>query len=165
VHSSKRVLGAPHTSTLGALNMPLSAFLNIIGLCLGLMSATFYSIGALTMTPTKIQKVAANYWDSNQHWSDCIADQRADYIVGALLLLLSFSSQLWAALIPSTAEPPLLQPVGRAAAEIAAALALLLACSVVLRNAIARSTRSQVRQMQAAIAAEREAEAAKRRKS
>lgn len=145
--------------------MVLSAFLNIIGLCVGFISAIFFSIGALTMTPSKIQKVAASYWDTNQHWGDSIADQRADYIVGALLLLLSFFSQLLANLVPPTAEPSLLQPFGCATAEIVAALTLLLVCSVFLRNAIAKSTKSQVRQLQAEVMAAQEAEAERRRNS
>lgn len=142
--------------------MTLAVFLNVIGLCLGFVSAIFFAIGALTMTPAKIQKVAATYWDANQHWGDSIADQRADYIVGALLLLLSFFSQLSATLVPSAFEPSLLQPFGCAIAEIVAALTLLLVCSVLLRNAIAKSTKLQVRQMQAEIQAAQEAEAKRR---
>ena len=128
--------------------MKLAVFLNVIGLFLGFVSAIFFAIGALTMTPAKIQKVAATYWDANQHWGDSIADQRADYIVGALLLLVSFSAQLSATLVPSAFEPSLLQPFGCAIAEIVAFLAFLLVCSVLLRNAIAKSTKQQVRQCQ-----------------
>lgn len=145
--------------------MTLAIFLNILGLFLGFVSAIFFAVGALTMTPAKIQKVAASYWDANQHWGDSIADQRADYIVGALLLLLSFSVQLAANLVPSAFEPSLLQPLGCAIAEIVAALALLLVCSVLLRNGIAKLTKSQVRQIQAAVIAAQEAEIAKRSNS
>ena len=143
--------------------MTLSIFLNIFGLCIGFISAIFFAIGALAMTPAKIQRVAATYWDSNQHWGDSIADQRADYIVGALLLLLSFASQLAANLIPSTFEPSLLQLFRCSIAAIAAALALLLMSSVLLRSAIAKSTKSQVRKMQLAVLATQEAEIAKAR--
>ena len=128
--------------------MTFTTFLNILGASVGFMSAVFFSIGAMTMTPEKIFKVAATYWDANQHWGDSIADQRADYIAGALLLLLAFSAQLSANLIPSASEPSLLQPFGCAIAEIVAALALLLVCSVLLRNAISKSTRQRVRQLQ-----------------
>ena len=128
--------------------MTFTTFLNILGASVGFMSAVFFSIGAMTITPEKIFKVAATYWDANQHWGDSIADQRADYIAGALLLLLAFSAQLSANLIPSASEPSLLQPFGCAIAEIVAALALLLVCSVLLRNAISKSTRQRVRQLQ-----------------
>jgi hypothetical protein len=144
--------------------MTLATFLNILGACVGFMSAAFFSIGAMTMTPEKIFKVAAAYWDANQHWGDSIADQRADYIAGGLLLLLAFSAQLSANLVPSTDEPSLLQPFGCAIAEIVSALALLLVCSVLLRNAIAKSTKQKVRQMQAAELAAQE-QAAKNNRS
>lgn len=129
--------------------MTLSTFLNILGACVGFISAIFFSVGAMTMTPEKIFRVAASYWDANQHWGDSIADQRADYIAGGLLLLLAFSAQLSANLVPSTAEPSLLQPFGCAIAEILAVLVLLLVCSALLRNAIAKSTRQKMRQLQA----------------
>ena len=128
--------------------MTFTTFLNIMGASVGFMAAIFFSIGAMTMTPEKIFKIAAAYWDANQHWGYSIADQRADYIVGALLLLLAFSAQLSANLIPSASEPSLLQPFGCAIAEIVAALALLLVCSVLLRSAISKSTRQKVRQLE-----------------
>lgn len=129
--------------------MLLSTFLNILGACIGFMSAVFFSIGAMIMTPTKIFNISATYWDSNQHWGDSIADQRADYIAGGLLLLLSFAAQLSANLVPSASQPSPLQSYGCAIAEIIAVLAFLLVCTVLLRNAIAKTTRQKVRQMQA----------------
>lgn len=128
--------------------MTLSTFLNILGSCIGFMSAVFFSVGATMMTPSLICKISATYWDANQHWGDSIADQQADYIAGGLLLLVSFSLQLAANLVPSTFSPSLLQPFGYAISEIVAAISFLLLCSVLLRNAIAKSTKQQVRQMQ-----------------
>jgi len=128
--------------------MTLSTFLNILGACIGFMSAVFFSVGATMMTPKLICKISATCWDANQHWGDSIADQRADYIAGGLLLLLSFALQLSANLVPSTLSPSLLQPFGCAIAEIVAAISFILVCSVLIRNAIAKSTKRQVRQMQ-----------------
>lgn len=128
--------------------MTLSTFLNILGACIGFMSAVFFSVGATMMTPELICKISATYWDANQHWGDSIADQRADYIAGGLLLLLSFSLQLSANLVPSALSPSLLQPFGCAIAEIVAVISFLLVCAVLLRNAISKSTKRQVHQMQ-----------------
>ena len=130
--------------------MLLSTFLNILGACIGFMSASFFAYGALTMTAEKINIIAATYWDANQHWGDSIAEQRADYIAGALLLLLSFSSQLAANLVPSASAPSLLQPFGCAIAEIVAVVVALLVCSALLRNFVAKSTIRRVRQLQEA---------------
>ena len=128
--------------------MLLSTFLNILGACIGFMSASFFAFGALVMSAEKISVISATYWDANQHWGDSIAEQRADYIAGALLLLLSFASQLAANLVPPTSAPSLIQPFGCAIAEIVAFLAFLLVCSVLLWNAIEKSTKQQVRQCQ-----------------
>lgn len=101
------------------------------------------------------------YWDANKLLGDSIAEQRADYIAGALLLLVSFSLQLVATLVPPNTAPSLLQPVGCAIAEIVAVLVLLLAVSVLLRNYVAKSTKEKVHQLIAADLAAQEQAAKK----
>ena len=128
--------------------MLLSTFLNILGACIGFMSASFFAFGALVMSAEKISAISATYWDANQHWGDSIAEQRADYIAGALLLLLSFASQLAANLVPPTSAPSPLQPFGFAIAEIAAVVAVLLASAILLRGAVAKTTKQRVRKLQ-----------------
>ena len=128
--------------------MLLSTFLNILGACIGFMSASFFAFGALVMSAEKISVISATYWDANQHWGDSIAEQRADYIAGALLLLLSFASQLAANLVPPTSAPSLIQPFGCAIAEIAAVVAVLLASAILLRGAVAKTTKQRVRKLQ-----------------
>ena len=142
--------------------MPLVTFLNIFAACLGFLAALFFAAGAAFTTPTKVFKTASMQWDMNEHWADTLADQRADYIAGALLLLLSFASQLLANIAPSSAEPSLLQPIGCAVAEIVALLALLLLCAILLRNAVAKSTKAKVRQLAATAEAQAELEAKSR---
>ena len=129
--------------------MLLSTFLNILGASLGFLSAMLFAIGALGMHPRKIMQISSSYWDANQHWGDSIAEQRADYIAGALLLLLSFSSQLAANLVPTDTAPSLLQPFGCAIAEMFAVVSFLLVCSVLLRGSVAKTTKTEVRRLQA----------------
>ena len=130
--------------------MLLSTFLSILGASIGAMSAMFFAVGALFSSAKDIYEITSMRWDVNQHWADSIAAQRADYIVGAILLLLSFVSQLAANLVPADAAPLLFQPLGCAIAEIVAALVAVLACSLFLRNANALATRERLRKMRAA---------------
>lgn len=129
--------------------MLLTTFLNILGSSVGFLSALFFALGTIRLRTKDIVGIAGTYWDFNLNLADSIASQRAEYIAGALLLLLSFSLQLSANLVPPTSEPFLLQSFGCAISEIAAAFALLLVRSVLFRNAIAKSTRKQVRLLQA----------------
>lgn len=129
--------------------MLLSTFLNILGASIGAMSAMFFAFGALFASPKDMYEITSLKWDVNQHWADSIAAQRADYIAGALLLLLSFSSQLAANLVHPNAAPSLLQPFGCAIAEIVAVIAFLLVCSVLLRNVNAKTTQDKLRQWRA----------------
>src|SRR5690606_34836518 len=128
--------------------MVLSTFLSIFAASIGFMASGFFAIGAMTMNSTKIFEISSTYWDANRHWGDSIADQRADYIIGGLLLLLSFSLQLSAILVPSNIRPPLFQPVGCAIAAIGACIALILLLALWLRSSIAKSTKRKVHQLQ-----------------
>lgn len=125
-------------------DMLAQTFLNILAACVGFISASFFSVGVLRMKIEDMAYSATILWDTNQHLADSIASQRADYITGALLLVLSFSLQLAANLVPPALEPSLLQPAGCAAAGIVALISGLLLASVLLRNAVAKSTKASV---------------------
>ena len=130
--------------------MLMSAFLSIIGLSVGAMSAMFFAAGALFVSTKDLYEITSGAWDVERHvWGDSIADQRADYIVGALLLLVSFGLQLAATLIPSCEQSSPFQPLGCAIAEIAAVLVLVLGCSLCFRASHAHSTKKQLRTMRA----------------
>jgi uncharacterized membrane protein len=130
--------------------MLLSTFLNILGASIGAMSAMFFAVGALFLSKKNIYEITSMKWDVHQEWADSIADQRADYIVGALLLVLSFLSQIAANLAPPTSAPSLLQPFGYAIAEIVAVVAVLLVCSLLFRRVNANATKEALRKWRAA---------------
>lgn len=134
--------------------MPLTTFLNILGASVGFMSALFFAFGALAMTSEKINVIATTYWGANKHWGDSIAEQRADYIGGALLLLVSFTLQLSANLVSQNIAPSHLQPLGCASAEIVAVIAFLLVLTILVRNFVAKSTKEKIHLL---IAAQEEA--------
>ena len=130
--------------------MLMSTFLSVLGLSVGAMSALFFAAGALFVSTEDLYEITSGAWDVERHvWGDSIADQRANYIVGALLLLLSFGLQLAATLIPSCGSPSPFQPLYYAIAEIVAALVLVLGCSLFFRASHARTTKKQLRTMRA----------------
>lgn len=114
------------------------------------MAAAFFAWGVLRSREKDLYEITSMKWDVNQHWADSVAEQRADYKVGALLLLISFFLQLAANLVPSTAEPSPFQPFSYALAEIVAVTVCLLACSFWWRNANANATKDQLRTWRAA---------------
>ena len=144
--------------------MQIVTFLNILSASIGLLAALFFAAGMVRMTAEDVWNSARMQWDINEHLVSSIASQRAEYIVGSLLLLLSFSLQLLANLVPSSVEPSLLQPFGCAIAEIVATLTFLLVCSSLLRGTLSKSTKGKVLRFQAeAEAKEKEALEAKNR--
>ena len=128
--------------------MALLTFLNILGLSCGLLAGIFFAFGMVRMTTEDIYFSTHMQWDLNEHLVHSIASQRAEYIIGALLLLLSFSLQLSAILIPSTYKPSLIQPLGCAVSEILVLMLGTLVCSVLVRNTLSKTTKEKVLQLQ-----------------
>ena len=126
--------------------MLLSTFLNILGSSVGLLSALFFALGTLRLRTKDIVGIAGTYWDFNQNLADSIASQRAEYIAGALLLLVSFALQLAANLVPSTLQPPpQLQPFSCALSAIGLALLAIAGLSWFLCRSLSAKTKSAVR--------------------
>jgi hypothetical protein len=75
----------------------------------GFASAIFFCIGNASNTSEKILIQATQFWDFSKPVASSLAAQRAQYIVGALLLLTAFALQVAASLAPS-ATPADLPP-------------------------------------------------------
>lgn len=87
------------------------------------------------MTEKDIAKVASSGWGGfSRGMADSITAQRADYTAGALLLVLSFSLQIVANLVPPALQPDILRPLGCAATLIF----ILLACATLIGLAMRR---------------------------
>lgn len=69
----------------------------------GFSSATFFCVGAVLSTAAQIEDQASGRWDFHEPVARALTGQRAQYVVGALLLLASFCLQI-AATIASPAD-------------------------------------------------------------
>lgn len=118
--------------------MLAQTFLSIVAACVGFVSALFFAKGTILMTEKDINKVASSGWGGfSRGMADSITAQRADYTAGALLLVLSFSLQIVANLVPPALQPELLKPLGPLGCAVAL-IFVLLACAVLLGLAIRR---------------------------
>jgi len=68
----------------------------------GFLAAIFFCVGNAMNSAAKIFLQATPFNDLSEPMARALAAQRAQYIVGALLLLVSFLLQVWAALTPAT---------------------------------------------------------------
>ena len=71
--------------------------LTLIAASVGFIASVFFCIGNAMNTPSKILLQASPFYDFNAHLASSLAAQKAQYAVGALLLLSSFGLQIWAA--------------------------------------------------------------------
>jgi hypothetical protein len=70
----------------------------------GFSSAVFFCVGAVLSTAAQIEDLASGRWDFHEPVARALTAQRAQYAVGALLLVASFCFQI-AAAIASSANP------------------------------------------------------------
>jgi hypothetical protein len=119
--------------------MSLATFLSALAACAGFFAACFYAAGAALLTPGKILEVASTHWDANPAWADSLAAQRADYVAGSLLLVVSFALQIAAVFTTST------RTVACGVGWLLGASLVLLLAAVTLRVSVANRTKATIR--------------------
>jgi uncharacterized membrane protein YkvI len=76
--------------------------LTLIAASVGFMSAVFFCIGGVFCSAKQITLQSTPFWDFNEHVARSLTAQRAQFIVGALLLVVAFLLQVAAALASAT---------------------------------------------------------------
>ena len=83
--------------------------LTLVAASVGFVAAMFFCIGSALNTADKILLQATCYYDLSEPLARALSGQRAQYLVGALLLVASFLLQVAAALACSTTPAALPQ--------------------------------------------------------
>ena len=76
--------------------------LTLIAATVGFIAAIFFCIGNAFNSIEKITLQSTQFWDFSEPIARALASQRAQYVTGGLLLLVSFVLQISAALASST---------------------------------------------------------------
>lgn len=84
--------------------MSFATSLDIIASWLGLFAALFFSIGVLHFDPARAEAIATKMWGRGLAISEEMLSQKADFIVGAFLLVLSFFVQFTIKAFPGLLE-------------------------------------------------------------
>lgn len=84
-----------------------STALTLIASGVGFAAALFFCVGNISNSPARIVDQAAMRWDFSEPVARALASQRAQYIAGALLLVLSFALQVAAPLVSGQTPSPL----------------------------------------------------------
>ena len=92
--------------------MPLQIALNVTAASLGFISALFFCVGSIFNTTESILLQATPFYDFSEPIALSLSAEKAQYSVGALLLVMSFFCQIVAATVSPTRSPRLLQTLG-----------------------------------------------------
>jgi len=76
-------------------------FLQFTSIITVLLSSIFLVLGSLSMSPKNILDLSGTYWGSSPYAAKSYCSQKADSIVGTLLLLISFALQVWVVYLPA----------------------------------------------------------------
>lgn len=74
--------------------MNLSTLLDLWGLVLGLFSAWMFCFSAITVKKESLSIIAFSQWEKGSENAKGLAEQKVDFIFGAILLALSFILQI-----------------------------------------------------------------------
>lgn len=88
------------TASLGT--MSFNAVLDLFATCLGFFSALFFCVGILHFDLDRAEEIATKMWEADLAVSEEMVLQKADFVAGACLLLLSFMVQVMLKLSPSS---------------------------------------------------------------
>lgn len=125
--------------------MSLAQILDLLGLGIGLVSAVFFSRGATdTSAKTIIRMCASGYGGYSQHLAEALAHQKADYLIGSLLLLLSFLLQLASSLIPQATLPEVSLTAAQTVLCLGLCMLLLLGLGVAVQKRLSFHFSKQV---------------------
>lgn len=126
--------------------MSFQVFLNLIAASLGFFAACFFVVGIAHLRAADIKRIASSGWGGfSQPLADSFATQRAEYLAGSILLVLSFMAQLAANLINPELKPAALSAMEQAVGLIGAIVLVLLLLAIALRYGVARCTKTRVR--------------------
>ena len=124
--------------------MSAITFLNFIAATGGFAAAMFFCKGTVSLSNRAVFDLAGTYWKFNRSLADALVSQRAEYVAGAILLVISFAAQLAANLIPGDSQSPLFCSVPWAVASLAIAILVLVALALMLRAALIRRSQRDI---------------------
>jgi hypothetical protein len=78
-------------------------FASFVGLCVGFIAALFFCLGTARLTNADLFRLSGTYWNHSRPFFESLSTQRADYICGATLLVVSFLAQGVSIFLPSAA--------------------------------------------------------------
>ena len=119
--------------------------INIIAVTIGFCAALFFCIGNLINTSEKIIIQATTYFNFNEHVARSLAAQRAQYITGAILLLISFLLQVVAVQASPTNLASLPQYIQSCGLLIVVVLFSTLATGCLFSEIIRRTTIAKIK--------------------
>jgi len=80
--------------------MVLATIIDVFAATVGLISGVFFSMGVLTVKDSTLQKIAFQMWDKGFVIATELAQQKAQFMAGAVLLAASFLAQMVGKFLP-----------------------------------------------------------------
>jgi hypothetical protein len=103
--------------------MSTASLIQLASACIGILGSLFFAIGVMRQTIEAMGRLSGTYWDWNPHLPPVLAAQKADYLFGGGLIVISFVLQL--ASFFASSQPLLTEAQTRTAPWVAGAATLV----------------------------------------
>jgi len=123
--------------------MTFSAQLETIAASIGFLAALFFGLGALVIRSKEIIDISSTYWDYNENLQKSLVAQRADYIIGALLLLASFLIQVYLGFTSTSVTEPI-RVLGTSYSFVLILVSVVILMAFVVRKIVRKLTNTKV---------------------
>ncbi len=80
--------------------MSMVTLLQLCSACIGALGSIFFTMGVVRQDAAAMAKLSGTYWTANPHMISMLAEQRADYIIGAFMIAAAFVLQFCSCLVP-----------------------------------------------------------------
>ena len=71
-----------------------TALTQLVSACVGIVGSIFFAIGVMRQSVEAMGRLSGTYWDWNPHMPPALAQQKADYLFGGGLILITFCLRL-----------------------------------------------------------------------
>jgi len=82
--------------------MSAASLIQLASSCVGVLGSLFFAIGIMRQSIEAMGRLSGTHFGWNPHWPAALAAQKADYLFGGCLLLVSFILQLTSFLSSNT---------------------------------------------------------------
>ena len=121
--------------------MSAATFLSILAAALALIASLFFCVGTTRLSNETMYLLSGTYYGGNRGLFEAVAQQRADYLCGTVLLPASFLIQVIVLTVPSLTAQSLFSNFGAGVSVLCIIVAVVVLLAILIRRRLTHWSR------------------------